>query len=405
MVKLNIQNKSYATNARPPGPQTTSTSVGESPDSLNLISRASSRAGKCVHPRGCSRARRTVRCSSRSVSAAEDSRKASPEPSFSSEEEESEEEEVSPGPRTPTTSRIIIGKLSHRIAPLQLPATPSPSAPEGKTHSMSWDDQVSAEESKGLVSGVICAPQAPLSTSLMPHGPNHGTAKSSSLVEGGSAVAGTCDVTGDCNTLVICDCDSLPQASQQVTSDVVTYDCDLWDGEHHVTSLSGHFGYLENDTKVLASSVLHIAHFIQKHPIESHPIEQFPPILEVGSIIWHLFQTVSAARWNHFKVSPQPDSPSLVEAIRTLYGPNLPQEPSLDTEMAVDQPAVEKAPFTTVTNKKNKGKGKVPFSTNPSAPSQNMPTPAPVVSRAPPPPPPAKTAITKPTPVKVATKP
>ena len=98
MVKPNIQNKSSATNAHPPGPQATSTSVGESPDSLNLISCASSRAGKRVHPRGRSRARRTVRRSSRSVSAAEDSRKASPEPSSSSEEEESEEEEVSPGP-------------------------------------------------------------------------------------------------------------------------------------------------------------------------------------------------------------------------------------------------------------------------------------------------------------------
>jgi len=114
---------------------------------------------------------------------------------------------------------------------------------------------------------------------------------------------------------------------------------------------------------------------------------------------------MSAAGWDHFKVSPQPDSPLLVEAMRTLYGPNLPQEPSLDTEMAVDQPAVEKAPFTTVTNKKSKGKGKVPPSTNPSAPSQNVPTPAPVMSRAPPPPPPAKIATAKPTPAKVATKP
>ena len=112
MVKSNIQNKSYATNARPPGPQATPTSIGESSDSLNLISRASSRAGKHVHPRGRSRAHCTVRRSFRSILAAEDSRKASPEPSFSS------EEEVSPGPRTPTTSRIITGKLSHRIAPL-----------------------------------------------------------------------------------------------------------------------------------------------------------------------------------------------------------------------------------------------------------------------------------------------
>ena len=121
--------------------------------------------------------------------------------------------------------------------------------------------------------------------------------------------------------------------------------------------------------------------------------------------MWYLFQTVSTAGWDHFKVLPQPDSPSLVEAMRTLYGPNLPQEPSLDTEMAVDQPVVEEAPFTTVTNKKSKGKGKVPPSTNPSAPSQNVPTPVPVVSRVPPPPPPAKTATAKPTPAKVATKP
>ena len=86
----------------------------------------------------------------------------------------------------------------------------------------------------------------------MPHGPNHG-------------MTDTRDVTGDS--------DGLPQASQQVTSDIVTHDCDLWDSEHHVTSLSGHFGYLKNDAKVLASSVLCIAHFIQKHPIGSRPIE------------------------------------------------------------------------------------------------------------------------------------
>ena len=68
---------------------------------------------------------------------------------------------------------------------------------------MSWDDQVSAEKSRGLASGVISASQAPLLTSLMPHGPNHGIAESSSEIEGGSAVVGTCD------TLVICDYDNL----------------------------------------------------------------------------------------------------------------------------------------------------------------------------------------------------
>ena len=136
-------------------PLATPTSVGESSDSLNLISHTSSRAGKRIHPRGRSCARHTVRHFFRSVSAAEDSRKASPEPFSSSEEEESKEEEVSPGPRTPTASRIITGKLSYRIASLQLSAAPSLSAPEGRTHSMSWDDQVSTEESRGLASAVI----------------------------------------------------------------------------------------------------------------------------------------------------------------------------------------------------------------------------------------------------------
>jgi len=52
---------------------------------------------------------------------------------------------------------------------------------------------------------------------------------------------------------------------------------------------------------------------------------------------------------------------------------------------------VEKASFTTVTNTKCKSKGKVPPFTNPSAPFQNIPTSALVVSKVPPLPPPAKT--------------
>jgi len=61
--------------------------------------------------------------------------------------------------------------------------------------------------------------------------------------------------------------------------------------------------------------------------------------------------------WDHFKILLQADAPSLVEIIRTLYGPNLPQKLSPDVEMVVDKPlVVEEAPFTTVTNKKGKGK-------------------------------------------------
>jgi len=186
----------------------------------------------------------------------------------------------------------------------------------------------------------------------------------------------------------------------------VTHDCDFWDGDHHVTSLSGYIGFLEKDARVLVSSVMCIVHFIQKHPIGGHPIEQFPPILGAGSVIWTLLQAVSEAGWDRFKISPQPDVPSLVEALRTVYDPSLLQESSPDIEIAVDEPVVAEAPYTIVTNKKRKDKGKVPSAANP-LPSQNVlsTTPA-VVSRAPlPHPQPAKTAATKPTPAKVATAP
>ena len=162
---------------------------------------------------------------------------------------------------------------------------------------------------------------------------------------------GTCDVTGDS--------DNLYNMSQPVTSNIVTHDCDLWDGEHHVTSLSGHPGYIENDARVIASSVMRITRFIQKHSIEGRSIEQFPPILGISSIMWQLFQTMSASGWDRFKISPTPNAPSLVEAMRTLYSPSVPEEPSPDVEIAVDEPVVEEVPFTTVTAKKHKARTKL----------------------------------------------
>jgi len=92
--------------------------------------------------------------------------------------------------------------------------------------------------------------------------------------------------------------------------------------------------------------------------------------------------------------------------MRTVYGPSPPYEPSPDVEMAVDEPAVEETPFTTITNKKCKAKGKVPSAANPSS-SQNAPPAIPaVVFRTPPlclqv----AKTAAAKSTTAKVATNP
>ena len=116
----------------------------------------------------------------------------------------------------------------------------------------------------------------------------------------------------------------------------------------------------------------------------------------------HLFQTVSAVEWDYFKILPQANAPSFVETIRTLYGPKLSQELSPDVEMIVDELLVVKeAPFTTVTNKKSKGKKRPSSSTNTPVPSQNMPPPVLVVSRAPPPSQPATMATVKLTSMKV----
>jgi len=75
----------------------------------------------------------------------------------------------------------------------------------------------------------------------MPHGSNHGITELDSQLGGDSTEPGTCDVIGNN------DSDNLHHISQPVTSNIIipdiTYNCDLWNDEHHVTSLSSHFGY------------------------------------------------------------------------------------------------------------------------------------------------------------------
>ena len=87
-------------------------------------------------------------------------------------------------------------------------------------------------------------------------------------------------VTRDCD-LIERDSDTL---SHSVTCDSVTHnvthDTDLWDGDHHVTSLSGCDMHLKADAKVLATSLKHLACFIQKRSIE-----QFPSVLGIGSYV------------------------------------------------------------------------------------------------------------------------
>ena len=85
-------------------------------------------------------------------------------------------------PRTPTAPRVTTGKLSFKRLPsLKLPAAFPAPIPEGKASTMSWDDQVSAEEGRNLVSGPETAPQAtqrPQALMLGPFNIIYGSAES-----------------------------------------------------------------------------------------------------------------------------------------------------------------------------------------------------------------------------------
>jgi len=155
MVNLKNPSKLIKNPTLPPSIQDSSQCVGESPDSLNLLSRASSRAGKRVHSRGRPQTRCIARCSSRSVSSSSASRNPSPEALSSSSSGESEEDSVGYDSKMPTAPRVITSKLSFKKLPLlKLPAA----FPQGKASTMSWDDQVAAEEGNNMVSGAENAP-------------------------------------------------------------------------------------------------------------------------------------------------------------------------------------------------------------------------------------------------------
>jgi len=112
------------------------------------------------------------------------------------------------------------------------------------------------------------------------------------------------------------------ESSSHLGNQNITHNNKLWDGEHHTLSLSRYSEHLEMDTKILSTSLKCLTGFIKQHPLEGHPIEQFPTILGVGSYVWNLLQTISESGWDHFKISPQTNAPTLVEAMRTVYGPN-----------------------------------------------------------------------------------
>ena len=198
MVNPKILKNSNKNPTLPPGLQDSSKHVGESPDSLNLISGTSSRAGKRVHSKGRPQTRHIARHSSRSVSASSASRNPSPEALSSFSSGESEEESVGSDPKTPTTPRVTIGKLSFKILPsLKLPAAFPALIPKGKASTMSWDDQVSAEEDRDLVFGLETAPQAPMLGLL---NMIHKLAESAPQLRRGCDVTSQHDVMCDCHT-------------------------------------------------------------------------------------------------------------------------------------------------------------------------------------------------------------
>ena len=130
---------------------------------------------------------------------------------------------------------------------------------------------------------------------------------------------------------------------------------------------------------MLSTSLKHLIGFIKQHHLRGCSIEQFPIILGVGSYVWNLFQAISESGWDRFKVLPQTNTPTLVEAIRTVYGPNPIPTPFSDVEIDVDVPEVEEVTFTLVINRKGKGKAKA------SSPSPtNSRNKIPLISRAPP---------------------
>jgi len=161
MVNLKIPKNSNKNPTLLPGLWNSSQHVGESPDSLNLISRTSFRASKRVHSRGRLQTCRIARCFSRSVSASSASRNPSPKALSSSSSGESEEESVGSDPKTLTVPRVTTDKLSSKRLPsLKLLAAFPALIPEGKASTMSWDDQITAEEGRDLVFGPETAPQA-----------------------------------------------------------------------------------------------------------------------------------------------------------------------------------------------------------------------------------------------------
>ena len=151
----------------------------------------------------------------------------------------------------------------------------------------------------------------------------------------------------------------LAESSSQLGNQNIAHNNELWDSKHYALSLSRYSGHLKTDIKILSTSLKCLTGFIKQHSLGGYPIEELPTILGVSSYVWNLLQAIYKSGWDCFKVLPQFNAPTLVETMRTVYGPNPIPTPSPDIEMEVDAPETEEVAFTLVTNKKDKGKAKV----------------------------------------------
>jgi len=53
------------------------------------------------------------------------------------------------------------------------------------------------------------------------------------------------------------------ESSFLLENEIIIHDTKLWDGKHYVLSLSGHFGLLKTNTKMLSSSLKCLATFVK----------------------------------------------------------------------------------------------------------------------------------------------
>ena len=141
------------------------------------------------------------------------------------------------------------------------------------------------------------------------------------------------------------------ESSSQLGNDTIAHDTKLWDSNYYVLLLSDYSRHLKADVKVLCLFLEYFTWFIKAHSWRTlcWPISYYFES-------WLLY--LESASDNCFKISSQLDAPTLVEAIRTIYGYNIIPMSFPDIEMVVDVSEDKEVAFTLNNNKKHKEKSK-----------------------------------------------